>query len=102
AAGAMTGITSGVNPAGAAAGCFLTDWAFIPSAGLWVTQLSAVALNLVAAIGALRLAAPTSTESGSAAAHVRAAITAADTMDVGAVKVTVWLTAVVDLVSRGS
>ena len=55
-AGWRIGVLYGVNTAGAAAGCFLTDWAFIPSAGLWVTQLSAVGLNLVAAIGALRLA----------------------------------------------
>jgi spermidine synthase len=99
AAGWRIGIIYGVNTAGAAAGCFLTDWAFIPSAGLWVTQLIAVALNLVAAIGALRLAATTSTESGSAAAHVPAVITAADTMDVGAVKVPFSVTAVALLLS---
>src|SRR5207249_511407 len=62
-------------------------------------QLIAVALNLVAAIGALRLAATTSAESGSAAAHVPAVITAADTMDVGAVKVPFSLTAVAILLS---
>jgi spermidine synthase len=99
AAGWRIGIIYGVNTAGAAAGCFLTDWAFIPSAGLWGTQLIAVALNLVAAIGALRLAATTSAESGSAAASVPAAITAADTMDVGAMKVSFSLTAVAILLS---
>jgi spermidine synthase len=66
AAGWRIGILYGVNTAGAAAGCFLTDWALIPSAGLWVTQIGAVGLNLVAAIGALRLAVKASAESVSA------------------------------------
>src|SRR5262245_24007631 len=100
AAGWRIGIIYGVNTAGAAVGCFLTDWAFIPSAGLWVTQLIAVALNLVAAIGALRLAATTtSAESGSVAAYVPAVITAAETMDGGALKVPFSVTAVAILVS---
>src|SRR5439155_1043132 len=68
-------------------------------AGLWVTQLSAVGLNLVAAIGALRLAARTSAASRSAAAEVPDAITAADTMDVSVVKVPFSLTAVAILLS---
>jgi spermidine synthase len=55
-AGWKIGALYGVNTAGAAAGCFLTDWALVPGAGLWVTELTAVSLNLVAAIGALRLA----------------------------------------------
>src|SRR5262249_58106106 len=85
---AGSGIASlyGVNTAGAALGCFLTDWALIPGAGLWVTQLAAVGLNLVAAIGALRLAARTSAEAPDA-------ITAAATVDAGAVKVPFALTA---------
>jgi len=99
AAGWRIGILYGVNTAGAAVGCFLTDWAFIPSAGLWVTQLSAVGLNLVAAIGALRLAVRTSAASRSAAAELPDAITAADTMDVSVVKVPFSLTAVAILLS---
>ncbi len=98
-AGWRIGVLYGVNTAGAAAGCFLTDWAFIPSAGLWVTQLSAVGLNLVAAIGALRLAVRTSGASGSAAADVRDAITTAGTMNVGVTKVPFSLTAVAILFS---
>src|SRR5262247_4646056 len=82
AAGSRIGIIYGVNTAGAAAGCFLTDWAFIPSAGLWVTQLAAVGLNLVAAIGALRLAARRSGLSASAEA-----LGASAAGGVGAVKV---------------
>jgi len=45
-----------VNTAGAAVGCFLTDFAFIPAWGLLRTQLIAVSLNLVAGLGALLLA----------------------------------------------
>ena len=57
AAGWKVGALYGVNTAGAALGCVLTDWALIPAGGLWMTQLVAVALNLVAAMGALRLGA---------------------------------------------
>lgn len=57
AAGWRVGVLYGVNTAGAALGCFLTDWALIPAGGLWMTQATAAALNLVAAAGALRLAA---------------------------------------------
>lgn len=56
AAGFKVGALYGVNTAGAAMGCFLTDWALIPGGGLWMTQLTAVVLNLVAAAGAVRLA----------------------------------------------
>ena len=45
----------GVNTIGAAAGAFLTDFVLAPAAGLFITQLVAVALNLVAAIGAFQL-----------------------------------------------
>jgi spermidine synthase len=55
-AGRRIGALYGVNTAGAALGCFLTDHVLIPAGGLRVTQLIAVALNLVAAAGALRLA----------------------------------------------
>ena len=56
-AGRRIGALYGVNTAGAALGCFLTDHLLIPAAGLRATQFVAVALNLVAAAGALRLAA---------------------------------------------
>ena len=45
-----------VNTCGAAAGCFLTDFAFIPVYGLLRTQIVAAGLNVVAAIGAFWLA----------------------------------------------
>ena len=46
----------GVNTAGAALGCFLTDFLLVPAAGLQATQAVAVFFNIVAAAGALRLA----------------------------------------------
>jgi spermidine synthase len=46
-----------VNTAGAALGCFLTDFALVPLAGLRAAQMIAVLFNLIAAAGALRLAA---------------------------------------------
>jgi spermidine synthase len=46
----------GANTLGAATGAFLTDFALVPRAGLLVTQLVAVALNLVAAAGAFWIA----------------------------------------------
>jgi spermidine synthase len=46
----------GVNTAGAAVGCFLTDFALVPAVGLRRTQLVAVAFNLAAATGAFALA----------------------------------------------
>src|SRR5215470_334384 len=95
-AGWKIGLLYGVNTAGAAAGCFLTDWALIPSVGLWATQLAAVGLNLVAAIGALRLAARPSSES---TADVPGATTMADAMSVGPVKVPFSLTALAILLS---
>jgi spermidine synthase len=52
-----------VNTAGAAAGCFLTDFTLVPIWGLLKTQLLAVALNAIAGAGAILLsrlkAAPT-------------------------------------------
>ena len=45
-----------VNTGGAALGCFLTDFMLVPSAGLRGAQMVAVALNFVAAVGALYLA----------------------------------------------
>jgi spermidine synthase len=44
-----------VNTAGAAAGCFLTDFALVPAWGLLRTQLLAVALNMIAGAGAIML-----------------------------------------------
>jgi spermidine synthase len=46
-----------VNTAGAAVGCFLTDFTLVPAWGLRNTQLIAVALNVVAGAGAIALAA---------------------------------------------
>ena len=43
----------GVNTLGAAIGCLLTDFVFVPAYGLRATQLIAVAINLATAIGAL-------------------------------------------------
>ena len=45
------------NTVGAALGCFLTDFALIPAVGLLRTQLIAVALNALAGVAALALAA---------------------------------------------
>ena len=44
-----------VNTAGAAAGCFLTDFALVPAWGLLKTQMLAVALNAMAGVGAIVL-----------------------------------------------
>jgi spermidine synthase len=45
----------GINTAGAALGCALTDFALVPAWGLWGTQMVAVALNAVAGVGAVFL-----------------------------------------------
>jgi spermidine synthase len=45
-----------VNTAGAAVGCFLTDFAFVPAIGLRNTQGVAALLNALAAVGAIALA----------------------------------------------
>jgi spermidine synthase len=47
AAGWKIGALYGMNTAGAAAGCFLTDYALIPELGLRLTEALAVLLNLV-------------------------------------------------------
>ena len=44
-----------VNTAGAAVGCFLTDFTLVPAWGLFATQLLAVALNGIAGVGAIAL-----------------------------------------------
>ncbi|MBI3048831.1 MAG: tetratricopeptide repeat protein [Acidobacteria bacterium] len=46
----------GVNTAGAAAGCLVTDFALVPAYGTARTQLIAFALNMVAGLGAFALA----------------------------------------------
>jgi spermidine synthase len=45
-----------VNTAGAALGCFLTDFLLVPVYGVRATQMAAVALNAVAGAGAIALA----------------------------------------------
>ena len=45
----------GANTAGAAVGCFLTDFALVPAFGLRRTQIVAFAFNVVAAVGAFYL-----------------------------------------------
>jgi spermidine synthase len=55
-AGWQIGVLYGVNTAGAALGCLLTDTVLVPALGLHQTQLSAVALNVLAGCGALALA----------------------------------------------
>ena len=57
----------GANTLGAATGAFLTDFALVPRAGLLVTQLVAVALNLVAASGAFWIAPSQQRVAGSSA-----------------------------------
>ncbi|MFO0756995.1 MAG: tetratricopeptide repeat protein [Byssovorax sp.] len=52
-AGARIGMLYGLNTAGAALGAWLTDAAFVPHLGIFGAQLVAVALNLVAGLGAL-------------------------------------------------
>jgi spermidine synthase len=44
-----------VNTAGAAVGCFLTDFSLVPAWGLLRTQMLAVALNVIAGFGAIAL-----------------------------------------------
>ncbi len=46
----------GINTVGAAVGCVLTDFALVPALGLQGTQMSAVALNVLAAVAVLTLA----------------------------------------------
>jgi len=53
--GPRIGLLYGVNTLGAAIGCFLTDFALVPSFGLNATQMTAVAINLLTATGAFLL-----------------------------------------------
>jgi predicted membrane-bound spermidine synthase len=59
--GSRIGLLYGVNTLGAAVGCFLTDFALVPSFGLRATQIVAIAINLVTAAGALLLSRTTET-----------------------------------------
>jgi spermidine synthase len=54
-AGHRVGLLYGLNTAGAALGALLTDFALVPSLGIFGTQAFAVLLNVVAGLGALRL-----------------------------------------------
>ena len=45
----------GINTAGAALGCVLTDFTLVPATGLWGAQMVAVFFNVVAGVGALLL-----------------------------------------------
>ena len=45
----------GINAAGAALGCVLTDFTLVPATGLWGAQMVAVFFNVVAGVGALLL-----------------------------------------------
>ena len=54
-AGVRIGLLYGLNTAGAALGCYLTDATLVPSFGVLRTQLAAAALNVV--VGGLALAA---------------------------------------------
>ena len=54
--GWRVGLLYGVNTAGAALGCFLTDFALVPALGMSATQWVAFTLNMMAATGAFSLA----------------------------------------------
>ncbi len=55
-AGARIAVLYGVNTAGAALGCFLTDFALVPAVGLQGAQVMAAVLNFGVAVAALSLA----------------------------------------------
>jgi len=56
ASGPKIGALYAVNTLGAAAGAFLTDFTLVPAIGLRETEFLAVALNMIAGIGAIALA----------------------------------------------
>ena len=60
-----------VNTAGAAAGCFLTDFTLVPAWGLLYTQFIAVALNVIAGIGAFALVAGRKSQSPNPKSQIR-------------------------------
>src|SRR5262249_16982379 len=55
-AGVRIGVLYGVNTAGAALGCFLTDFSLVPSLGLLRTQVASASINVAAGALALLLA----------------------------------------------
>ena len=55
-AGSRVATLYGLNTAGAALGCFVTDFALVPAVGLQGTQVIAAVLNVAVAAGALFLA----------------------------------------------
>ena len=57
--GGRIAVLYAVNTAGAALGCFLTDFTLVPAVGLQRTQMVGVGLNIVAGVGALYLASRT-------------------------------------------
>jgi len=54
--GSRIAVLYAVNTAGAALGCFLTDFLLVPASGLLGAQLTAVFLNIIAGAGAFFLA----------------------------------------------
>ena len=75
--GSRVALLYGINTVGAAAGAFLTDFALAPAVGLFGTQLLAVALNVVAGVGALWLATRADSATGLAGGQGRASAAAA-------------------------
>ena len=53
----MTGEVYAANTAGACLGALLAGFVLVPAVGLWRSSLCAVALNALAALMAIRLAA---------------------------------------------
>ena len=70
-AGSRIATLYGLNTAGAAFGCFMTDFALVPAVGLQGTQLIAAVLNAAVAAGALYLAGRTGSRIDRRAAHAR-------------------------------
>ena len=73
----------GVNTAGAALGCFLTDFALVPAVGLRGTQMVAVLFNFVAAAGAFYLGRPTPAPAARRRSDTRHVKTARNVRSVG-------------------
>ena len=101
AAGWKIGLLYGVNTAGAAVGCLLTDFALIPAGGLWMTQLTAVGLNLIAAAGALHLATRASAEAASTGDAAPARVPDADAAGVDGARGSAVVPAVIAIFVAG-
>ena len=71
AAGWRISLLYAANTAGAAVGCVLTDTVLVPAFGLSGTQVLAVALNVVAGVGALALARTQRASRDAASEHLR-------------------------------